>query len=250
LGGATGITATSESFLNWGLRNAGRAQRSTDGVFPLGYPPADPSDRIAVERLAWDLASRFGFSKGEFLVTFVGTFNSSCNFDTVFQAACLLRGEGVRIVMVGGGDVEAGLRSRAEDLPNVIFTGWLDRLSVRAILSLSAAGLAPYREGASQTLPNKLFEYLNSGIPIVSSLEGEMKEIVGKEGIGINYKAGDASSLAEAIRYLASNRSACLEMGDCAHRLFEREYNYEAVYPRLAIHLEEMVLGRERDFYK
>lgn len=247
LGGATGITAISKSFLNWGLQYAGRTQRPADGVFPLGYPSADSSEAQTVGGIAREIASQFGFSEGQFLVIFVGTFSPSFNFETVFEAARLLGGDGVRFVMVGGGDAEASLRLRGEGLANVTFTGWLDRLSVRAVLSLSAVGLAPYRKGVSMTLPNKPFEYMAAGIPILSSLEGELKELVSAEGIGLNYEAGDASSLVEAVRYFASSHSACLEMGGRARKLFEREYNYEALYPRLARHLEEVVLSWECD---
>jgi glycosyltransferase involved in cell wall biosynthesis len=243
LEGANGITAISQAFLNWGLKNAGRSVRETDGIFPMGYP-ADTASQDQIDARRTALATQYGFRPDELIVTFVGTFVSSFDFQTVLTVARTLEQTGrlhVRFVLVGDGDNRQLLREFAQGLSSVVFTGWFDQTSIRAMLSLSSVGLAPYRDDASMSLPNKPFEYMSAGLPLLSSLRGELEDLIRGAQIGLQYEAGDAASLVERIRWLAANPKAREAMGQRARRLFESTYSAEVIYPKLVRHLEQVV---------
>jgi glycosyltransferase involved in cell wall biosynthesis len=49
-------------------------------------------------------------------------------------------------------------------------------------------------------LPNKLFEYVHAGLPVVTSDIAAMAEFVSSHGLGEVFCAGDPGALAEAVR--------------------------------------------------
>lgn len=243
---ATGITAVSETYLKWALNYAERAGRKTDGIFPLGYSTSTAGTQSEIETQAADMRVKYQIDPEALVVTFVGTFGASYDLETVIKAAGVLQEDGVleiRIVLAGDGDGGPKLRAMSQRLQNVIFTGWLDQGSIVALMRLSSVGLAAYTKESLQSLPNKAFEYMAAGLPILSSLRGELETLIRAERIGLQYQPGDVPSLVEKIRWLAANRDARLEMGIRARKLFEERFNAEVIYPRLARHLEEVARG-------
>jgi glycosyltransferase involved in cell wall biosynthesis len=241
-GGATGITAVSDTYLDWGLQYAARPRGVCDGVFPLGFPVPEVSEQD-VERRITSLRQRHGLAPEALLFTFLGMFGSSYDLDTVISAARLLRLAGetrVLIVLAGTGELAPRLRASASDLPNVIFPGWLDQGDAWSLLRASSAGLAPYTRDALQSLPNKAFEYMAAGIPIVSSLPGELEALLLGERVGRQYRAGNPASLAEAMRWLAGNPEERRAMGERARAVYEERFSTPAIYPALVRHLQRM----------
>jgi glycosyltransferase involved in cell wall biosynthesis len=243
---ATGVVAISPAYLNWGLRLAGRSQRAADGVFPMGYPGLGAGQDTAVASRRQELVVQYGLSAARLIITFVGTFTPSFDLETVIEAARALHeagNTGIRFMLVGEGEQGVRLRRQAADLPNVTFTGWCDHASVAAILGLSSLGLAPYRADTLISLPNKPYEYMAAGLPILSSLRGELERLLAEEGNGLQYTAGDAAGLVERALWLADHPDDMARMGAKSLELFTRRFRAEVVYPSLAKHLEQVAAG-------
>ncbi len=243
LSAVTGVTAISDSFLSWGLYNAGRRQTKADGVFPMGYPSCSPSDQIIARQT--EIVSYHNLKTENLIVAFVGSLNSIFDFETVLDAARVLDDAGqedVQFVLVGDGSNGAQVRSLAQGLRNVVLTGWFDQTSIQAVLSLASVGLAPYAEGRSVngSMPNKSFEYMSFGLPLLSSLRGELEDLIRNEQIGLQYQAGDVDSLVERIRWLAANPAERIAIGRRARKLFEERFSADIIYPRLVAHLEQV----------
>ena len=240
---ATGLTAVSNSYLEWALGYAKRRQQAADGVFALGYSPptATPAE---VKTRAEQLRVEHRIRPGALVVAFLGTFGASYDLETVIRTAWTLEANGlfdVQIVLAGDGDAGLKLRDMARGLGNTIFTGWLDQMSMLALLSISSIGLTAYRDEALQSLPNKPFEYMAAGLPLLSSLRGELETLIRDEQIGLQYEAGNPNSLLERIAWLAANPDIRLAMGQRALQLFKQRYSADLIYPRLVSHLEGIV---------
>ena len=245
LAGADALIAVSDGYLEWGLRQAGRAQRDADRVFPLGYP--DRAASAADPRAALDALHRLGVDPGRRICWFAGTFGRSCDLVTVIDAAREFQRRGIdepQFVLCGAGEQDSALRERACDLRNVVFTGWLDRAQLEAAGACAWIGLQSYREGVTQGLANKLFEYLSFGLPVISSLAGENAAFVTQHGVGVNYRAGDASSLFESIRELLADTAKAASMRARARALFEQKFSATAIYSQMASHLERLHANR------
>lgn len=239
--GVTGISAISDTYLTWGLRHAGRSRRPADGVFPMGYPTVSQATAQALESAQDELAARYDVDDSQLVLAFVGTFTTAFDLATVIEAARQLAQRAyprVRFMIAGEGDQASALRAQAAGLDNLIFTGWLDQISVRALLGLSSVGLAPYCDDSVISLPNKPFEYMAAGLPMLSSLPGELERLIAEHQIGLHYEAGDVQSFVEKVVWLAEHSSERAAMGQRSRALFEERFRADLIYPRLAAHLE------------
>ena len=245
LRGATAITAVSQSYLDWALAYADHTSRPADAVFPLGFPSSPVAETTHDQRESF--ASRHGLSPQAKLFSFSGTFGRTYDLDTIIETARGLHREGrqdIQFALAGDGDKGAALRHRAAGLDNIIFTGWLDQAGLRILLELTTAGLCAYAQDAPQSLPNKPFEYMAAGLPQISSLIGELENLLTSHDIGLQYKAGDAASLRSQVLRLADLPAERNAMAERASILFQREFAAMRIYPRLAAHLERVAAGK------
>lgn len=238
LSSADAIVAVSDGYLRWGLGKAGRERRpSRDRVFYLGAEPPGATGNRVPEWLRSSLSSR--------IVAYVGTFGRSYELDLVLDAAAwaLRTGRGdVRFVIAGTGDQQEKITERARDLPNVVLPGWIGPDEIDNLLAHAYVGLAPYR-AAENTVPNKPFEYFSAGVPIISSLEGEMAGLVTEHDLGLNYKPGDLDGLCAAIARALDDERGRNEQSVHARAFFERHGNAERIDGEYARHVIEIAGG-------
>jgi glycosyltransferase involved in cell wall biosynthesis len=241
LRGANAITAISESYLKWGLDYAERNARHSDQVFHLGFANDINFKPNDIDSLSWSIRKKYDIGINKFIVTYVGTFSDFYDIPCILESARLfLDDERVHFLIVGSGEKANKLFSIGKQLKNVTMTGWVDFREVCALLGITDVGLVAYSDIATMSLPNKPFEYMASGIPLLSSLKGEMESMILNNNIGRMYKSGDVSSLVSEIKWFLNNRDAAKVMGIKALSLFKREFLGEVVYSKLAIHLERI----------
>lgn len=97
---------------------------------------------------------------------------------------------------------------------------------------------------AELALPNKLFEYLHAGLPMVVSDMPSMAGMVRRHGWGEVFSAGESQSLADALRRVfADPNSYAAALGDAAARerfSWERQaetlvQTYDRLIPGVAV---------------
>lgn len=240
--GAEGVLSISRDYLIWGLRMAHREQSETDRIFPLGYSPLNlTGDELNRCREKWVAA---GVDPTRFVCCFFGTFSPLRDAATVIEAGRVLERAGdhaFQFVLCGRGDTEARHREAARGISSILMPGRVGAVDIAALMSLSKVGLAPYTRKASQSLPYKPFEYWSAGLPILSSLEGELADLIRDHHCGLQYKAGDTHSLLEALRMLQGNEAERKTMGERAKDLFETRFSAKVIYPALVDHLERFM---------
>ena len=141
------------------------------------------------------------------------------------------RGGRRRIAYVGGmgrtydiDTVRIAAESLGMDLAIAGGDNYLGRAELEAFLAGCDVGVVPMADDSWVGLPNKFFDYAKAGLPIVSSLGGESAALLGKYKCGATYRAGDASSLADAIG--AAHRCEPL----ASRRMCEAEFDAASVY--------------------
>lgn len=235
------LTGNAQAFVDWGLRRAGRGACELDRPFPHAYPvqPLN-SDRLRQATEFW--REKGVTDDGVFTVCYFGVFSRKCDLAGVIDAAASLERAGMpmRFVLCGTGEEEAALRHRAAGLRSVIFPGWVGEAEIRVLMSLSHAGLAPYRKlaGFIGNLPNKPIEYLAGGLPIVTCLAGGEMDFLRREGCSAHYPEGDAVALAAVLADLARKPEERARMADAAQRVFAANYSADVVYETMADWLE------------
>lgn len=236
---ASAICGVSRSYLDYGLKHSGRP-KSLDFVFPLGYS----AHQISKEKLeaAEKWYESLNIPKEAFVSCFFGTIGKFFDLDTVVRTARLL-GPDYYFILGGDGSSLAEFKTQAQDLKNVIFPGWLNAAQIQVVMKHSKAGLAPYARHAKMSLPNKPFEYMSAGLPVVSSIQYELKEILAENQAGLTYLADSVSEFSEALRHLRRDSVFRERSGANARALFESEFSSEKVFDHALTNIQRVVEG-------
>ena len=88
--------------------------------------------------------------------------------------------------------------------------------------------------------PNKFFDSLAAGKPVVVNLDGWLRRLVEENEAGVWVQAGSAEGIAGALLALAGNPDGVERMGRNARALAEREFGRDEMADRLALTLEEV----------
>jgi len=127
--------------------------------------------------------------------------------------------DGVQLVFLGQGlqtDIlrarvaDAGLSGRVHFLPPV------PPADVIAAASTADVGVSPIPDVGLNyrwSLPNKLFQYMAAGLPVVASNFPQVREIVEGSGAGVVVDTEDPRSIADGIRRVLADRDAARAMG-------------------------------------
>jgi glycosyltransferase involved in cell wall biosynthesis len=88
--------------------------------------------------------------------------------------------------------------------------------------------IAPTELNFVVSTPNKLFECMTAGVPVLASDFPEMRRIVMGERIGAVCDPTDPGEIAGSIDRLLGARTELAEMGERARLAAQRTYNWEA----------------------
>ena len=149
---------------------------------------------------------------------------------------CVTRGVELQITCLGDGPRLAAARQAADraGLLGVIrFVGRVPFSEVPAYLAAADVGLAPFDPKAFSALrlgwfwsPIKIFEYLASGLPVVTIDIEEMHRLL-PSSVARFYPPGDAEALATTLEYWATHRAVVRQAGAEARRLATSRYTWD-----------------------
>ena len=178
-------------------------------------------------RGAWQLPGLVSLN-GSFVVMYSGNMGMAHEFETILDAAALLKEDrAVQFVFAGGGkrraEVEAGVAVRG--LRNVAFLESRPLSELAQLLSAADVHLVSMREEVLGTLvPSKIYGILAAGRPalFVGPPRCEVADLIRASGAGESFRAGEASRLASVIRRLAANQVDARRLGQAGRSHYER----------------------------
>ncbi|WP_208028278.1 glycosyltransferase family 4 protein [Rhabdothermincola sediminis] len=190
------------------------AQGAAQAIAEDGVPPgriwfipnaADPAD-FEPTAPREELRRRYGFDGVTIL--YAGAHGPANGLDFVLDAAAEVARDlpQVRFVLVGDGLAKPALMTRAarRRLTNVVFLEAVPKNEVPDLLAATDAGLHVLADlplflyGVS---PNKLFDYMAAGLPVLTNTAGEVGEIVKGNDAGI---VVEPAQLASGVRQLVA----------------------------------------------
>jgi glycosyltransferase involved in cell wall biosynthesis len=230
-------------------------EESRDRLVALGIPESKVSLVINTpipERLfkAVSSSDRLVQRDGATLVlVYLGLLEWPRGIETAIRAIAFVRTQiaGVRLLIVGSGRHERDFRLLVEQLDlrkQVQFLGWLDYAAAIRVIDESDIGLVPHHvtESWNTTVPNKLFDYMSKGKPVIVSNAKPVERIVREEQCGIVFHDRDSEDLARAIVILQPE-SVRTAMGQRGRDAIARKYNWAIDEQRLYQALETVVSG-------
>jgi glycosyltransferase involved in cell wall biosynthesis len=241
MGEADCLVAVSNSFLEWGLRYGKRNRSLNDQIFYLGYHR--PETKVAMENMRTELKEALDAQGDRTVVTYIGTFSELQDPSVISECSRRLEMSDIIFVLTGYGSLYERAKKEAKSQRNIFFPGWLNGDEIDALLLKSKIGICPYSK-KSAIFPNKAFMYLSAGIPVVSSYQGDLKEIIESEQVGYYFEPGDVNVLVDAVTTLSRDQHIYEEMSRNAKRVFESRFSEEKIYQDFADFVERIATER------
>ena len=182
-----------------------------------------------------------GLPANAFVATFTGAHGLANGLSAVLDAAKELQKRArtdIYIVFIGDGKEKPALveRARREQLDNCLFVDPMRKKVLAQFLCRRAnAGLMVLANVPAfyfGTSPNKFFDYLASGLPVLVNYPGWMAEMVTAQGAGVAVPSGDPIAFAEALISMADAIETTTEMGLRGRDFAQREFSQAALAQR------------------
>lgn len=128
--------------------------------------------------------------------------------------------------------------------PNIDYQGVLSRQEMTKLISNAAAGLVLFHpvDNHIEAMPNKMFEYMQQGIPVIGSNFPMWKEILEKYDCGLCVDPLNVNEICAAIGKIINNPVAAQKMGQNGVELVKSKLNWKSESKKL-INLYQEILG-------
>lgn len=168
-----------------------------------------------------------------FVALYSGNLGLYYEFETLLDAAELLKDEPFRLVFIGAGGKRNWLADQIikRELTNTLLLPYQPYEKLGDSLASCDASFVTIARGIEGiSFPSKLYTSLAVGRPILALSEddSELRELIETHDVGRWSGLGDAERLASNIRGLMADRSMAEAVGDRARRLFERAFTLRA----------------------
>jgi glycosyltransferase involved in cell wall biosynthesis len=224
-----------------GIQHKAPAKRTA--MIPNG---SDLDDDGQTRALPADLATLLSEQRGKLKCVFSGAHGIANGLGAVLDAARELkrrRRNDVVLLFIGAGMTKPALvrRAREEALDNCVF---LDPIPKKVLVELKKqvdvglmilADVPAFYNGTS---PNKFFDYLAAGLPVLINYPGWLAGLVDAEKCGIAVPPGQPTAFADALERLADHPEDRGLMGRRARALAEARFSRNMLAEQFAEFIE------------
>ena len=174
-----------------------------------------------------------GVAETNLLAVFTGTHGMANGLDAVLDAARVLQDRGrddIKLLLVGEGKLKPKLQARArrEGLGNVLFHPPVDKERLAGLMAGADLGLQILSNIPAfyyGTSPNKFFDYIAAGLPVLNNYPGWLADMIQEEDCGFAVPPDDTPAFADALERAASDRAALKTKGIRAAALAVRRFD-------------------------
>lgn len=176
------------------------------------------------------LEQKLGLNPNSFKVIHFGSLGLANGAETIIESAKLLKDDSsVEFLFVGGGSTEDKLIEECQkhQLNNVKFLGRFPMKEMSEIVNLSDVSMVSFKDFPIlyTNSPNKLFDSLSAGKPIIVNSAGWTKAMVEDYKCGYYVKPNKPQELVDKILFLKEHPEVVIEMGQNSRTLAETVYD-------------------------
>lgn len=171
---------------------------------------------------------------------YTGNIGMVNNSSWLFEAAKILQVNGrtdINIVLVGEGQLKQTLKERIvkEGVNNFVILDPLPKRELVAIIQNAFVSLVPLKglKVLDTSSPNKFFESLAAGVPVIQTTGGWMKDFLDRYNIGFTVDPDNPVELADLLLRLSDNYDMLLSMGQKAKEIASKEFNKDILADKM-----------------
>lgn len=183
------------------------------------------------------------------VILYAGAHGLSNDLGVVLTAAEKLQNEsGLRFVFVGDGKEKPTLIQLAKErnLSNVQFLSPVPKTEMAEVIAGADACIAILKpiELYKTTYPNKVFDYMAAGKPILLAIDGVIREVVETAQAGIFSEPGNPDLMAENILWIKHNPAKAQKMGSRGRAYVSEHFSRAVLAEKFESVLTELVKAK------
>jgi glycosyltransferase involved in cell wall biosynthesis len=187
-----------------------------------------------------------GCTGEDFIAMFIGAHGMANGLDAALDAAAVLKKEAsatqVKIVLMGDGKLKEGLRKRVqnEGLEQVLMLDPVPKKELLSYLQAADVGLMLLANVPAfyyGTSPNKFFDYISAGLPILNNYPGWLAGMIEEHELGVVVPPDDPERFARALLSLSREPEKRDAMSKNARKFAESAFDRS----KLATAFEEVL---------
>jgi len=163
---------------------------------------------------------------------YFGNIGETNHSGYLLDAAAILLEQGrtdIQIIFIGEGQSKKDLTERVakEGLTNVAFLNLMPKSALVSYIQHALVSVVPFKPiPVFDTMsPNKLFESMAAGVPIIQTTQGWIKELIDTHQVGFTVNGHDPNALADKLIFMKDNPGLTQEMGKRAQQVAEKFFN-------------------------
>ena len=212
----------------------GIIKRGIDPQKVASIPNGCDLDIFATEHEAWRPES---VNDMDLMAIFTGTHGLANGLNAVIDVAIELQSRqrtDIKLVLVGDGMKKKELQQRAKELQltNVIFHDPVNKAKLAGLMTGADVGLqllANIPAFYYGTSPNKFFDYIAAGLPVLNNYPGWLAELITSQNCGFAVLPENPKKFADALEYAADHRELLKVMGDNARQLAKQQFDRQVL---------------------
>lgn len=208
----------------------GIVKRGIDPKKVASIPNGCDLDIFAQEQQAWRPEQ---VKNTDLMAIFTGTHGLANGLNAVIDVAVELqqrKRDDIKLVLVGDGMQKQALQQRAKDLKlnNIVFHDPVNKTKLAGLMASADLGmqiLANVPAFYYGTSPNKFFDYIAAGLPVLNNYPGWLAELIQQQHCGFAVPPENPQAFADALEYAADHRDEIVVMGKNAQNLARSQFN-------------------------
>ncbi|MEB3862537.1 MULTISPECIES: glycosyltransferase family 4 protein [Acinetobacter] len=209
-----------------------------DGIIKRGIAPGKVAsipngcdlDIFASDHQSWRPE---GVEEADLMAIFTGTHGLANGLNAVLDVAVELKDRqrtDIKLVLVGDGMQKKALMERAEklQLDNVVFHDPVNKAKLAGLMASADIGLQILANVPAfyyGTSPNKFFDYISAGLPVLNNYPGWLAELIIKERCGFAVPPENPKAFADALEQAADQREQLNQMGKNGQQVAKEQFN-------------------------
>tara|TARA_B100000787_G_scaffold30955_1_gene20809 strand:- start:1023 stop:2252 length:1230 start_codon:yes stop_codon:yes gene_type:complete len=143
----------------------------------------------------------------------LGMQGDNYDVEALLKAAIYFKDKNIDFYIAGSGEGKAYLLNQSEkyNLNNLFILGNLSAEKLARLYNFCDIGLALYGKGSNVDMPDKFYDYSSCGLAIISSLKGELKDVIEENNLGYYYEAGNYHDLNNKLSKLIENKELLIK---------------------------------------
>ncbi len=185
--------------------------------------------------------------QGDFVAIYGGTIGLANGVDALLGVAKALEDKGaarIKLLVVGNGMLKPSIESEAQkqNLKNLIFLDNCPKTALFSLYEQCDVGLMLLKDIPAfydGTSPNKFFDYISIGLPVICNYSGWVNRLIGEANIGQVVPAGESELFADKLIEMSENSDRLTLNSVNAKKLAENSFSRESLSSEFVKIIEE-----------